>query len=264
MNLSNPYMSREEALFTLPFLSTHVQFAMSRLSGVLLLLLSIEVLLPPFVQAKTISALGKSLRQINPSLDYNYERRLSKFDQLVDCLFENSDVNQDDRISFHECHLLVLKLYVFINRQAPVPPPTRESLQRLFENCNSNKGDYMTKIEFTDLCHVLGKRAAVRLVACKLARVVGAPVLTEWTMQRMANVQWPRQAARSMIPKCFHPKLLPVILSPNFARSILLVAFLGSLGNATVAIVNYGLRQSLPGQEESYCIDRRAQWASSR
>lgn len=174
----------------------------------------------------------------------------SSFDRMIENVFDKADVNNDGKINFQECYSLVMKLYVYLNRQAPVPPPTRHSLRALFEACDENNSNCISKTEFTNLSHILGRRAFFRVATCKLVRIAGAPILAEYTMRQLDGRTWPKKVAKAMVPKSLRPKMLPVVTSPAFGRTILIVAFVSTLGNAFVGGVNYVLHQSLPGQEE--------------
>ena len=55
------------------------------------------------------------------------------FDALVLETFEAIDTNKDGKVDVHEAHVLVLALYLKLNRQAPVEPPTLDLLQKLFK-----------------------------------------------------------------------------------------------------------------------------------
>ena len=59
-----------------------------------------------------------------------------RFDKFVTDTFESIDVDKSGTVDLHEFHVLVLELYLKLNREAPVEPPTREALEKFFKDAD--------------------------------------------------------------------------------------------------------------------------------
>ena len=99
-------------------------------------------------------------------------RILSK-DILLDRIFDSADTNHDGSINLEEAYALTLKMYVNINRQAPIPPPSKKRVLQLFLNAETVYDGRLNREEFKVLANVLGRRALSRVVAHKLVTLAG-------------------------------------------------------------------------------------------
>ena len=50
------------------------------------------------------------------------------FDSMVTNIFNEADSNEDGSVSVDELYEMVLKLYITINQEAPVKPPSRKQV----------------------------------------------------------------------------------------------------------------------------------------
>lgn len=105
-----------------------------------------------------------------------FKPRKSRFEKFVDKLFESADTNNDGSVSLGETYEMVLQMYVKLNRQAPIPPPSRQKLYKLFRASDVDRNDRISREEFTSLAKTLGRRAMTRLVAHKAVTLIGAPL----------------------------------------------------------------------------------------
>ena len=170
----------------------------------------------------------------------------SRFDRFIQKVYDNADTNHDGTISLEEAYELVLKLYIYINRQAPVNPPSRTQVHRLFDVSDRNRNQRISRDEFTELASLLGQRALVRIVTCKLLTMVAAPILAEYTAQYLSDQAWLPELAARVVPE----RLLPVVTSENFGRTVLIVLFVSTMGKAVMNMVNVVLDWSLPPEEK--------------
>jgi hypothetical protein len=173
----------------------------------------------------------------------------SKFDRFSAKIFDDADTNRDGSIDFAEVYELVLKLYIKINNQAPIPPPSRKKVLQLFLDADTSNDDRLSKEEFKRMSRIIGRRAMSRLVAHKLVTLAGAPILAEYLVRTLAGKEWLSRMT-DLLPKRFHERFLPVITSKAFCRTVLIVVLVATLGNIVMSIVNSVLDMSLPDEDE--------------
>ena len=147
----------------------------------------------------------------------------SQFERYIDKVFANADSNKDGKVNFSEVYELVLKIYVKLNRQAPVPPPSREMVMLFYEKSDKNNDKYLTRDEFEVLVKAVSKRAFVRVVSFKLVKILGAPLVAEYLVRTLSGKEWLSKLASTLVPVRFQKKVLPVITSRVFCRNVLLV-----------------------------------------
>ena len=192
---------------------------------------------------KQYSNLKKQSDEKNP-LSYNHI-----IDHMLDTIYETADVNKDGRICFQECYELVLQLYVLINRQAPIPPPKRRTVMRLYKEYDRNNNRHISRKEFTSLSRRICQRAVARVVLHKVTTIVGAPVLAELTYRRFKDVK-AIPLVLDKIPFVSKPLANKMATSPAFGRSVLLVAYVTTLGNVVTKSFTYVLQHTLPPEEQ--------------
>ena len=171
-----------------------------------------------------------------------------RFNRFLDKLFDEADINHDGTVSFSEAYEMVLKMYVNINRQAPIPAPTRRKIAQLYLSADSSKTNRLNREEFKGLAKILGRRALSRLVAHKLVTLLGAPLLATVLVKEFSTHSWPRKLAHAVVPDAMNDKLIPVLTSQTFGRTLIIVACVATLGNIVLGTVNWLLDMSLPGE----------------
>ena len=191
------------------------------------------------------------------ALSLSTQPRQSRFEPFLQNLYDESDSNQDGSISFDEGYELMLKIYIKINRQAPIPPITRAAAFKLYHRADKDGSNSISRDEFTRLANILFERALSRLVAHKAVTLFGAPVLAELLMRKLAGQEWLPQLAEMIVPVRFHEKVLPTITSATFGRMVLLVLLVSTLGNAVLSMVNWMWGMSLPSEETGKAPKRR-------
>lgn len=162
----------------------------------------------------------------------------SRFDRIVQTIFDDADSNKDGRISFDECYELVLKLYINLNRQAPIPPPTRHQVQQLFASNDVDHNHQISRHEFQSLSQILVGQAATRLVAHKVVTLLCAPLLAEWVVRRLQHQSWLPALVQWLVPDRIEPRVLPLLTSKAFGRTVVIIAFVATLGNIIIDMVN--------------------------
>lgn len=162
-----------------------------------------------------------------------------KLDNYIDKIFDDADTNQDGSISTSETYELVLKMYVQINRKAPIPPPSREKVAELFRGADADRSGRLSRDEFRELALVLASRATTRLVAHKFVTIVCAPLLAVEVVRLSLGKQWVRQLADRVLPENLTgPKVASLVRKAEFWRTALTVGFVVTLGNLMLASVN--------------------------
>ena len=227
----------------------HCQLSMKSL-GCLFVFLSITTLsTAAFLQSRNPSR--GLFRKPQPTA-----KKSSNFDRFVNKLFDDADTNQDGSVSFSEAYEMILKLYVRLNRRAPIPPPTRKKVLILYLDADLSKNNRLDREEFRGLAKTAARRALSRLVAHKVVKWFCAPLLAEYLVRTLASKQWPENLAKAIIPNGLHEKVLPVVTSKSFCRTVLIVAFVVSLGNLVLGIVNWILDMSLPDEKDDPRLER--------
>lgn len=153
---------------------------------------------------------------------------------------------KDGVISVDEIYELVLKMYIQLNRQAPVPPPTRETVKLLFRKADIDGSNTLDRSEFRKLMGMIYSRAAVRIVIAKISKVVLAPLLALQAVGSVSSSAWWRANIIQRIPERYG-----LLLNPNLWRTVLTVFFVITLGRAILAVLNlfldavYGVKRRL-------------------
>ena len=170
----------------------------------------------------------------------------SGYSRFIQKVYDNADTNKDGSIAFNEAYEMVLRLYIEINRQAPINPPSRAKIQRIFSLSDKNQNNRIQREEFTQLAHLLWERALVRIVTCKVVSLVGAPLVATFLVQKLSKQEWLPELAERIVPE----KLFPIVTSPDVARTILIVIFLQTLGKRIMQLVNFLLDCALPKEND--------------
>ena len=150
------------------------------------------------------------------------------FDRIIDSVFEDADTNHDGTISLSEVQTLILEMYVKINRAAPIPPPTREKVNTIFDRADVDKNRRLSKNEFSELAAVLASRATTRLVAHKIVSFVVAPLLAIKTVDWLSG----KELAR-LVPNTFKDRMTDA----NVWKTALTVVFVKGLGDVVISSV---------------------------
>lgn len=126
----------------------------------------------------------------------------------------------------------VLLMYININRQAMVPPPTRETVTALFRNADTDRSNLLDRDQFRHIMLIIYSRATARVILAKISKVILAPLLAVQTV-RMASCSgcWWEEHVVSKVPT---EKKYGLLLDPNFWRTVLTVLFVITLSNVVV------------------------------
>ena len=168
----------------------------------------------------------------------------TRYDRFIQKIYDGADVNKDGSISLTEAYELALKLYIKVNREAPIDPPTRAQISRIFSVSDTNHNRRISRAEFTQLAELIGQRALVRITATKVIDLIAAPLLATLLVHKLSDIEWLPQLAERIVPE----RLLPVVTSQQFCRTFLIVLLVSTLGKSTMKMVNRVLDSSLPKQ----------------
>mmetsp|Transcript_1218 Transcript_1218/g.1826 ORF Transcript_1218/g.1826 Transcript_1218/m.1826 type:complete len:271 (+) Transcript_1218:116-928(+) len=164
------------------------------------------------------------------------------FQRLIDSVFDGADTNNDGRISLSEANTLILRMYVKLNRSAPIPTPPTAKVDALFQNADVDNSGCLSRTEFRKLAMVCLCRASTRLVAHKVVSFAVAPILAIRTVDSLStihrdggNVDW------SKVTRWLPKKLQGRITDSNLWKTVLTVVFVKSLGNAVISSVTFVL-----------------------
>lgn len=153
--------------------------------------------------------------------------RSSAFDQYATKIFEEADENSDGTISLSECYELVLKMYIKVNRQAAIPPPTRPTVLKIFQESDNNHNRRISRDEFNNLAKILARRVSLSLVAHSMISYLAAPAAAEYIVRVYSGKKWLLRMAKSVLP----PKIEPLVTTRAFWRTVLVMTFVSTLGN---------------------------------
>lgn len=203
--------------------------------------------------------LGSPSKAINIQKNATREKRLSlnqlrfhplkgigkSWDRKLTRLYNEADLNKDGGISFDECYQRLLFFYIELNQQAPIPPPDRATVRRLYAQSDWNHNRSLSCEEFKQLACELGEGAYARLVAHKFVTLFVAPWLAatvvHWlaTAARLAAVRsrW-AGAVKAATAPLLPTNVAETFVSANFWRTVVLTLTVSRLGNAVLATVN--------------------------
>lgn len=169
---------------------------------------------------------------------------------MIDDIFDAADSNKDGRVDIDESYVLILKLYIKVNRQAPVNPPSREVSEVLFRAADNDGSGRLNKEEFLELATTLLGRAGLRVAAYKAITLLAAPFLGAYLAATAcrsyaaapgggggprplwaASVDGLLAGLGSVLPDSAEA----AVFSEDFLRTLLMIAFIATLGKTTLA-----------------------------
>jgi len=159
--------------------------------------------------------------------------KLSAYARRIQRLYQEADTNQDGTINEQEVYEMVLKLYIHVNRQAPMPAPTRTAVRRLFKLMDTTRNDRLSKEEFQKLATLLGQRALTRIITCKVIGLLIAPIFAKFLVNETPLVEKLQGLTDYDVPE-------------GLVKTVLIVLLVNSLGNAALSVVNWVLDKLLP------------------
>ena len=170
-------------------------------------------------------------------------RRLSWDRQLTEVFYE-SDFNRDGYVTFDECYERLLRFYIKLNQQAPIPPPDRQTVLQLYKNADLNHNQRLNVSEFKQLAQALIGRAYTRLLVHKLVTMLIGPYLATTFVHIVATepvLEPLRKEASTLISTQLHlpSSLSSVLQSTHFWKTIFLIFTVSQLGNTVLNVVNY-------------------------
>jgi len=156
-------------------------------------------------------------------------------ERFLDKVFDQADTNKDGTVDIAETYEMVLQLYLKLNRQAPIPPPSRATVLQFFRESDVDGNRRISRDEFGRLARIIGRRAMFRLVAHKMVTLLGAPLLAEYTLRRLIGRPHLHAWAARVLPE----RYLGTLTSVTLWRTVLIVLFVASMGNIVLGIVDF-------------------------
>jgi len=150
------------------------------------------------------------------------------------------DTNHDNKISFDEAYILVLKLYIRINRKAPIQPPSYEQFKRYFKKANASHTRNLDKNEFCTLTVGLARRATARLVVHQITTLLIAPVLAMQLVNTLSKKIGLKKVwgKTEWVTHIFPTRIREIFNREEFFKLFFTVVFVTSLGNIVVGLLN--------------------------
>ena len=153
-------------------------------------------------------------------------------EQFIDIMFDRADTDKSGSVSFTEAYIVILKVYIKINRKAPIPPPSREKVYQIFKAADLDRNDRLGREEFKRLFMLGIWRASTRFIAYKTITLFGAPLLAWEIVRRLSGEVWVADAIGKWIPEKY-------AYSEDFWRSVLTVFFVTTLGSTILSVVSH-------------------------
>ncbi|CAB9510854.1 expressed unknown protein [Seminavis robusta] len=160
-------------------------------------------------------------------------------DKYVTKLFNDADTNKDGGISPAEVYELVLKFYIFVNQQAPIPPPSRERVMRLFKLADKDRGGRLDLQEFRRLLRTIYARASSRILVFKLVSMLVAPISAISLVEMIQGVPYLVDLFGALLPESTPKFLVNLLEKDSFWVTIFTVLFIQSLGKLALRLVDW-------------------------
>lgn len=197
--------------------------------------------LPLFTKSMPNDSVGNELDVAKQLVKATWKEPFQPHSKIIDKIFQQADSNNDGTVDLAETYELVLRMYLFLNRKAPIPPPTKEAIQLVFKTADVNRDNRIDREEFTSIMSILTRRAIWRLLSHKSVSFIGAPLLAESIVRLFHARKWGLQFITAHAPS----NMVPALTSISVWRTVLLVVFVKSLGNLVLGMVNWLLDYSL-------------------
>lgn len=172
----------------------------------------------------------------------------SRWDRYLSRLYREADLNRDGSISFDECYERVLLFYVKLNRQAPIPPPSRAKILRLYAEADYDQSQSLDEEQFKELASTLASRGATRVLAHKLVTMVLGPWLATATVEYLATTESlgsVRQLLRGTAEGNLPGRLARLVETKSFWNTVVLILTVKNLGNLVMEGVNWYMDRNL-------------------
>jgi hypothetical protein len=198
---------------------------------------SLQVALPSQATWESGLTLALNKRSILSSVlgvQQSWDRQLTQ-------IYEEADLNRDGSISFDECYERLLRFYIKLNQQAPIPPPDRTTVLDLYTEYDWNRNHKLSCDEFKQLAKVLASTALTRLAAHKTVTIVVAPLIATTLVHALATsslLASPRSVSSSVVQAMVPTHLAESLLSPNFWKTVVMIFTISQLGNIVLNLVN--------------------------
>ena len=153
---------------------------------------------------------------------------------LLHKAFDAADSNQDGKVDANEIYALVLQVYVKLNRQAPVDPPTREQVMVLYKRADKDRSGKLSKEEFEGLVGDLTARAATRIGLYLALTYVLGPLLAAYIVGTLGGKAPLLALGKRIVPL----QLQKLVLTEAFFVSFLSVVFIASLSKVVIRFVD--------------------------
>ena len=150
------------------------------------------------------------------------------FDAVTRRAFTAADYDADGFINKQEIYGLVLTAYVYANRAAPIEPPSRDTIEALLARADLNRDGRLSYEEFRALAPVLGLRVTAPLAVFVAIKMLLAPILAWNVVAQLGKSERLLAFGESLTLPGVLDRL---VVSDDFWRTVLTVAFMASLNN---------------------------------
>jgi hypothetical protein len=176
------------------------------------------------------------------------QTRPSRYERYLEKVFAESDNDQDGRMTLTETYEWVLRLYIRINQDAPIKPPTLAQVQRIVSVMDTDRSQSISKSEFRALAEIFVRRAAVRVAANKAVTLLVAPLMAEACLRKIQTQTWLYDCVVVPYVPIF---LVPWVTNPVLGRTALIAVFVSTFGGLVTRRLNLFLDRQIERRERA-------------
>lgn len=160
-------------------------------------------------------------------------------DSYSDHLFEDADTNHHGSVSPSEVYDLVLKFYIKVNQQAPIPPPSRERVTKLFQQADTDRSGRLEILEFRRLLRTMYARASTRILAYRFVSMLCAPVISISLVHFIEGQTYLLDLFDVLLPERTPDKVLALLTKESLWITILTMVLVKRLGGLVLGLVDW-------------------------
>ena len=169
----------------------------------------------------------------------NFHRIKSWLDRYSSKLFDDADSNHDGSVSPDEVYELILKFYIKVNQKAPIPPPSRERVMKLFDQSDTDRTGRLQLVEFQRLLRTMYARASSRVLAYKVVSILFAPVLSISLINFIQGKTYLKELFNALLPEKTPKKITNLLTKESLWVTMFTMILVKNLGGLILGFVDW-------------------------